>query len=105
MKLATAAAACLLLSLCPAAWCFDTAQLRSFSGEELVRQVRVYRCTDKDLDALLPELHRRFPAFDDRVKALAQMYLGAPYVADPLPMKPRTGCPTAPPTAPCIFCI
>ncbi len=84
MKLVTAAAACLLLSLCPEAWCFDTAQLRGFSGEALVQQVRVYRCTDKDMDVLLPELHRRFPAFDDRVKALAQMYLGAPYVADPL---------------------
>jgi hypothetical protein len=83
MKLATAAA-CLLLFMCPSAWCFDTAQLRSFSGEELVQQVRVYRCSDKDLDVLLPELHRRFPAFDDRVKALAQMYRGAPYVADPL---------------------
>jgi hypothetical protein len=84
MKFVIAAAACLLLSLCSAAWCFDTAQLRSFSGEELVQQVRIYRCTDKDLDVLLPELHRRFPAFDDRVKALAQMYRGAPYVADPL---------------------
>jgi hypothetical protein len=84
MKLATAAAACLLLFLCPAAWCCDTAQLRSFSAEELVRQVRVYRCTDRDMDILLPELHRRFPAFDDRVKALAQMYRGAAYVAKPL---------------------
>jgi hypothetical protein len=46
--------------------------------------VRVHKCTEKDLDALLPELHRRLPAFDNRVKALAQMYLGAPYVADPL---------------------
>ncbi len=84
MKLVTAAAACLLLFLCTAAWCFDTVQLRSLSGEELVRQVRVYRCTDRDMDILLPELHRRFPAFDDRVKALAQMYRGAPYVAEPL---------------------
>jgi hypothetical protein len=84
VRLATAAAACLLLCLCPAAWCFDAAQLRSFSGEELVQKVRVYRCTDKDLNILLPELHRLFPSFDDRVKALAQMYQGAPYVADPL---------------------
>jgi len=84
MKLVTASAAFLLLFLSPAAWCFDTAQLRSLSGEELVRQVRVYRCTDRDMDVLLPELHRRFPAFDDRMKALAQMYRGAPYAADPL---------------------
>jgi hypothetical protein len=84
MKLVSAAAACLLLFLSPAAWGFDTAQLRSFSEEELLRQVRVYRCTDRDMDILLPELHRRFPAFDGRVKALAQMYRGAPYVAEPL---------------------
>lgn len=84
MKRVTAAAACLLLYLCPAAWCFDAAQLRGFSADGLLQQVRVQRCTDKELDALLPELHRRFPVFDDRVKALAQLYLGAPYVADPL---------------------
>ena len=84
MKLAAAAAMCLLACLCPGAWGFDVAQLHGFSGDELVQQVRVHTCTDKELDALLPELHRRFPAFDDRVKALAQMYLGAPYVADPL---------------------
>jgi hypothetical protein len=84
MKVVTAAAACLLLFLCPAGWCIDTAQLRSFSEEELLRQVRVYRCTDRDMDILLPELHRRYPAFDDRVKALAQMYRGAAYTADPL---------------------
>ena len=84
MKRVTAAAACLLLYLCPAAWCFDAAQLRGFSADELMQQVRVQRCTNKELDALLPELHRRFPVFDDRVKALAQLYLGAPYVADPL---------------------
>ena len=84
MKLATAAAMCLLLGLCPAAWCFDAAQLRSLSSAQLVQQVRVQQCTDKELDALLPELQRRFPLFDDRVKALAQLYLGAPYVTDPL---------------------
>lgn len=84
MKQVTAAAACLLMFACPAAWCFDTPQLRSCSVGELVGQVRMYRCAEKDLDVLLPELHRRLPSFDDRVKALAQMYRGAPYVADPL---------------------
>ena len=84
MKLVAAAAACLLLGLCPAAWCLEAAQLRSLPSAELVQQVRVQQCTDKELDALLPELQRRFPVFEDRVKALAQMYLGAPYVADPL---------------------
>ncbi len=84
MKIVAAAAACLLLGLCPEAWCLDAAQLRSLSSAGLVHQVRVQQCTDKELDALLPELQRRFPVFDDRVKALAQMYLGAPYVSDPL---------------------
>ena len=84
MKLVTATAVFLLLGLCPAAWCLDAAQLRSLSSAELMQQVRMQRCTDKELDALLPDLQRRFPLFDDRVKALAQLYLGAPYVVDPL---------------------
>jgi hypothetical protein len=84
MKPAGAAAACLLVCLCPVAWCLDAAQPSGLSAPELVQQVRVYTCTGKELDALLPQLQRLFPVFDERVKALAQIYLGAPYVADPL---------------------
>ena len=84
MKRITVAAVCLLLCLCQTAWCLDAAQLRSLPWTQLAQQIRIQRCTDKELDALLPDLQRRFPLFDDRVKALAQLYLGAPYVTDPL---------------------
>ena len=77
-------AAVVLLALCSQAPGFDGAQLRGLSDTELLQRVRIYRCSIAEMDALLPELFRRFPAFEDRVKALAQLYLGAPYVVDPL---------------------
>lgn len=77
-------AAVLLLALSPQAQGFDRAGLRSLSTAELLQQVRIHQCSMQEMDALLPELERRFPAFDDRVEALAKLYLGAPYVVDPL---------------------
>ena len=77
-------AAGLLLAPSVQARGFDAAQLRGLSNTGLLQRVRIYQCSPEELDALLPELHRRFPDFEDRVKALAQLYLGAPYVADPL---------------------
>jgi|GEM_PF-800657 len=74
----------MLLALCSQAPGFDAAQLHGLSDAGLLQRVRIYQCTTDEMDALLPELDRRFPAFEDRVKALAQLYLGAPYVVDPL---------------------
>lgn len=72
------------LALCAQALAGELPQLRGLTDAELFGRVRIHRCSAGDMDALLPELWRRFPAFDDRVRALARLYLGAPYAADPL---------------------
>jgi len=77
-------AAALLLIVCTQAAGLDGPQLHGLSDAELLQRVRIYRCSARAIDELLPELFRRFPAFEDRVKAISQLYLGAPYVVDPL---------------------
>ena len=47
--------------------------------------IRIAACSRADLDALLPVLQRRFPQHSGRLAALARMYVGAPYVPDPMP--------------------
>ena len=59
-------------------------RLKPLSNEQLVRDIKIFSCTEAELDKLLPELQRRFPNHLKRLKAIAVMYEGAPYCADPL---------------------
>ncbi len=83
--------ACLAVAI--PAYGLDAEQIRTCSDTMLLKQVRIARCGTKDMDALLPELQRRFPVFESRVAAIAQLYKGAPYVADPLADEPRDWLP------------
>lgn len=44
----------------------------------------IYTCTEAGIDALLSRLVDRAPDFNERIKKLAALYVGAPYVEDPL---------------------
>jgi hypothetical protein len=57
---------------------------KKLSNEQLLAKTRLYKCTEAELDRLLPELHRRFPNHLKRLKAVAVMYKGAPYYTGPL---------------------
>ncbi len=77
----------------------DFTQLESLTDQEFVELVNIYQADHRQLDLILIELHRRFPIKEDRLKAIAEMYLGAKYytepfvdeLADPLPYT-RTNC-------------
>jgi hypothetical protein len=77
----------------------DFTELSHFSDDELLQEVKIYSLDPTQLDLLLCELQRRFPDKDDRLKAIATMYLGAGYckepfideLKDPLPYH-RTNC-------------
>ncbi len=77
----------------------DFTKLSHFSDDELLQKVKIYALNPTQLDLLLYELQRRFPNKDDRLKAIATMYLGADYykepfideLKDPLPYR-RTNC-------------
>jgi len=57
---------------------------QSLTGTQLLNTVKIYTCTEAQLDMLLPELYRRYPDFNSRIRAVAALYRGAPYVSDPL---------------------
>jgi len=44
----------------------------------------LYACTEAGMDSLLSGLADRNPDFNERIKKLAALYVGAPYVDDPL---------------------
>ena len=58
--------------------------LQTLSDRDLIDSIRIYQCTKDELDRLLPELHRRFPGYSQRLRAVAALYAGAPYCTDPL---------------------
>lgn len=62
----------------------DFKKLSAYSNEQLLNTIKIYKCSEAELNMLLPELHRRFPDFSRRLKAVALMYTGAPYVNNPL---------------------
>lgn len=73
--------------------------LETLSNQDLLKSVKIYQTNTVELGLLLDELQRRFPNKDDRLKAIAEMYLGAEYytepfineLEDPLPYQ-RTNC-------------
>lgn len=77
----------------------DFTKLSHFSNNELLQKVKIYTLNPTQLDLVLRELQLRFPDKDDRLKAIATMYLGADYyqepfideLKDPLPYR-RTNC-------------
>ena len=77
----------------------DFTKLNHFSDDELLQKVNIYTLNPTQLDLLLYELQWRFPNKDDRLKAIATMYLGADYykepfideLKDPLPYR-RANC-------------
>jgi len=74
----------LLLFLAPKAIALDFNKPKPLSDEQLLSNIKIFRCTKTELDKLLPELQRRFPNHLKRLKAIAAMYRGAPYCTDPL---------------------
>lgn len=61
----------------------DLSHMQQMSNQDFVSQIEIFRLTPQELDKVLPELQRRFPSYDDRVKAIATMYLGASYFTEP----------------------
>lgn len=62
----------------------DFNNLQLLTAEQLLGEIKIHKCTEAQLDLLLPELHRRYPGFLKRLSAIAVMYAGAPYSIDPL---------------------
>ncbi|MBU3958998.1 MAG: DUF1460 domain-containing protein [Candidatus Omnitrophica bacterium] len=77
----------------------DFNKLNLLADDKFLQKVKIYELNSVQLDLLLHELQRRFPDKDDRLKAIATMYLGADYykepfideLKDPLPYS-RTNC-------------
>lgn len=68
----------------------DYNNLQQLSNEEFVTKVNIYDTTPADLDKVLAELKRRYPNHDDRIKAIAQMYVGANYYTEPFVVDEKT---------------
>lgn len=81
---------CLLLFIgfsfflhCPILAAVDFHQLPALTDEEFQQEIKIYGLDESELALILPELQKRFPDKADRLKAIAEMYLGAEYFSQP----------------------
>ena len=61
----------------------DFTNLKQLSNEEFLAKVNLFDTTPEQLDKVLAELQNRFPDQAARIKAIAEMYLGANYYTEP----------------------
>lgn len=61
----------------------DLSRMQQMSNQEFVSEIKIFQLTPQELDKVLPELHRRFPNYHERVQAIATMYVGASYFTEP----------------------
>lgn len=61
----------------------DLTRLRQMSNEELMKTVKIFELTPDELSQVLGELQHRFPNADGRLRAIAEMYVGASYYTEP----------------------
>lgn len=60
----------------------DLSKMTQMNNEEF-QKIKIFELNPQELDKVLGELHRRFPNHDDRLKAIANMYVGASYYTEP----------------------